>query len=76
MDDITLVHGDCFEQMKEIADGSVALVLADPPYNISVQTETKGKRRINAWDRIDDYPAFMWRFFEESARVFDIVKNS
>ena len=67
--DITLLHGDCFEQMKEIADGSVALVLADPPYNIGVQTQTKGKGKINAWDRIGDYPVFMRHFFEESARV-------
>ena len=69
MDDITLIHGDCFERMKEIEDGSVALVLADSPYNIGVQTETKGKGKINAWDRIDDYPTFTRRFFEESARV-------
>ena len=69
MDDITLLHGDCFERMKEIADGSVALVLADPPYNIGVQTKTKGKKKTNTWDRIDDYPVFMRRFFEESARV-------
>ena len=69
MDDITLLHGDCFERMKEIADGSVALVLADPPYNIGVQTKTKGKKKTNAWDKIDDYPVFMRRFFAESARV-------
>lgn len=69
MEEVQLYHGECFEWMKKIPDGSVALVLADPPYNIGVQTETKGKGRINAWDRIDDYPAFTRRFFEESARV-------
>ena len=30
--DIKLLHGDCFEQMKEIADGSVDMILTDPPY--------------------------------------------
>ena len=28
----TLVHGDCLEVMKYIADGSVDLVAVDPPY--------------------------------------------
>ena len=45
VDDITLLHGDCFERMKEIEDGSVALVIADPPYNIGVQTKTNGKKK-------------------------------
>ena len=29
---IQLMHGDCLELMKEIPDGSVDLVLTDPPY--------------------------------------------
>lgn len=29
---IRLLQGDCLERMKEIADGSVDLILADPPY--------------------------------------------
>lgn len=29
---INLIHGDCLEKMKEIPDGSVDLVLTDPPY--------------------------------------------
>lgn len=29
---INLMHGDCLERMKEIPDGSVDLVLTDPPY--------------------------------------------
>ena len=32
MDGITLWHGDCLELMKDIPDGSVDLVLTDPPY--------------------------------------------
>ena len=27
-----LMHADCLERMKEIPDGSVDLVLTDPPY--------------------------------------------
>jgi DNA modification methylase len=29
---IQLIHGDCLEEMKKIADGSIDLVLTDPPY--------------------------------------------
>ena len=29
---ITLYNGDCLEVMKRIPDGSVDLVLTDPPY--------------------------------------------
>ena len=28
----TLLHGDCLEKMREIPDGSVDMVMADPPY--------------------------------------------
>ena len=30
--DVTLYLGDCLDVMKEIPDGSVDLVLVDPPY--------------------------------------------
>ena len=30
---INLIHGDCFEEMKKIEDGSVDLVLTSPPYD-------------------------------------------
>jgi len=32
---ITLMHGDCLEKMQDIPDGSVDMVLADPPYQIT-----------------------------------------
>lgn len=32
MEGVTLWHGDCLELMKDIPDGSVDLVLTDPPY--------------------------------------------
>ena len=32
MSEITLMQGDCLERMKEIAAGSVDMVLTDPPY--------------------------------------------
>ena len=34
-EDLQLLFGDCLERMKEIPDGSVDMVLTDPPYNIA-----------------------------------------
>ena len=31
-DNMWLMEGDCLERMKEIPDGSVDMVLCDPPY--------------------------------------------
>ena len=44
-----LMHGDCLERMKEMPDGSVDMVLADPPYGT---TACK-------WDTVIDLP-LMW----------------
>jgi len=30
--DIKLIHGDCLEEMKAIPDGSINMILTDPPY--------------------------------------------
>lgn len=32
IDMIQIIHGDCLEEMKNIPDGSIDLVLTDPPY--------------------------------------------
>ena len=32
MPKIELIQGDCLEKMKDIPDGSVDMVLTDPPY--------------------------------------------
>ena len=47
--DIKLLHGDCFEQMKEIADGSVDMILTDPPYGVTCCT----------WDNVQPFEP-MW----------------
>ena len=38
IEDIELYNMDCFHFLKEVKDSSVALVLIDPPYNISRQS--------------------------------------
>jgi hypothetical protein len=32
MSNVTLYHGDCLEQLGKVADGSVDLILSDPPF--------------------------------------------
>ena len=45
--DVEIVHGDCIDGMRQLAAGSVDLVIADPPYNIGVQGAP--------WDTVPDY---------------------
>ena len=35
MDNITLLHGDCLELLKNIPDKSIDLIITDPPYNFT-----------------------------------------
>lgn len=62
-----LMHGDCLERMKEIPDGSVDLVLTDPPYGMSFQSH----RRKDLYSKIDNDDDLDWlgRFFDECNRV-------
>ena len=55
-----LWHGDCLELMKDIPDGSVDLVLADPPYGTM-----KGIDDKHDWDNILDTKTM----FSEISRV-------
>lgn len=36
-DDVSIFHGNCLDALREIPDSSVALIFADPPYNIGKQ---------------------------------------
>ena len=51
----TIYNEDCLIGMKRIPDGSVDLVLADPPYNISVENNLKSMGRngidFGEWDK-------------------------
>ena len=41
-ENLWLMHGDCIDRMKEIPDGSVDMILTDPPY----------QKTQNSWDSI------------------------
>ena len=43
--DIDLLHGDCLELMKDIPDGSVDMILTDPPYLQGYKTNRRKDNR-------------------------------
>jgi len=50
---ITLIHGDAMQVIPTLEDGSVNLLITDPPYNVT----------DHEWDRIgtdDEYLDFIW----------------
>lgn len=60
---INLMQGDCLERMKEIPDGSVDMILTDPPYNIARKNNfhTMGRTGIDfgEWDKGFDLFSYM-----------------
>jgi site-specific DNA-methyltransferase (adenine-specific) len=39
-----LINGDCLEEMKKIPDGSIDLILTDPPYGMSFQSSYRKEK--------------------------------
>jgi len=60
---IQLINGDCLEEMKNIPDGSVDMVLTDPPYNIARDNNfsTMGRAGIDfgEWDKEADILSYI-----------------
>lgn len=52
-----LFQGDCMELLRDIPDGSVDLVLTDPPFGVT----------SNAWDQVPDLEA-LWRELHRVAK--------
>lgn len=51
--DINLLHGDCFEIMKDIPDGSVDLTVTSPPYdNLRNYNGNNDSWNRNVWEAI------------------------
>ena len=66
MNNIELWQGDCLELMKNIPDGSVDLVLTDPPYGTMKGAALDGwKNQTTEWDTAID-PV---KIFEQISRV-------
>ena len=66
---VNLMLGDCLERMKEIPDGSVDMILTDPPYGMDFQSN----RRVvkDKFNKIENDKNVEWlpSFAEESYRV-------
>ena len=67
MSKIKLIQGDCLEKMKDIPDGSVDLVLTDPPYNLARDNNfhTMGRSGIDfgEWDKEADILSYITEVF-------------
>ena len=61
MEPAHVANVECQRGMRDVREGSVALVLADPPYNISVGGAP--------WDTIKDYMSFARSWLYEAVRV-------
>lgn len=73
-----VIEGDCIAEMKKLADASVDLVFADPPYNMQLggsltrpdQSHVDGVD--DEWDKFEDfaaYDAFTRAWLAEARRV-------
>lgn len=61
------IHGDCLEVMPRIDDGSVDLVVADPPY-----WKVVGEKWDYRWRTEQDYVEWSLRWIAEAARVLRV----
>ena len=57
---IDLYKGDCLELMKDIPDGSVDLILTDPPYGTIKNAPSTWDKEKTQWDNVLDYE-LMWQ---------------
>jgi len=75
MSNIRLKLGNCIELLRELPDGSVNQIFADPPYNLSgegFQTVKSGKMvdcNKGEWDVIEDIHEFNETWIRECIRV-------
>ncbi len=75
MSTIRLIHGDLFDWLPQLETGSVDMIFADPPYNLSGDrflTCHSGRLKQchkGEWDKIDDLHEFNRRWLRECMRV-------
>ena len=77
MTDFNLMQGDCLERMKEIPDGSVDMVLTDPPYGMNYQsnwrTATDKFEKIHndeGLDWLDEFVDECWRVMADNTAAY------
>lgn len=57
-EDITIYNGNCFDCLQDVADESVDLIFADPPYNIG----KKFGDFVDTWQSDQDYVAWCYQW--------------
>jgi site-specific DNA-methyltransferase (adenine-specific) len=62
------MHGDCLERMREIPDGSVDMILTDPPYGMDFQSNRVAKTNRKAKIANDKQP-FVWFLYEAAKKL-------
>jgi len=62
MSKIELIQGDCLDKMKGIPDGSIDLVLTDPPYGINLEYNSYN-------DSEENWFVLMNKFIPEAKRI-------
>ena len=75
---IDLFHGDCLSKMQTIADGSVDLVVTDPPYLMDYQSHkrvaspqfAKIAGDVNGHQLIKDYFAECHRILKDNTHIY------
>jgi len=80
IDRYLLIHGDCMEKLKEIPDGSIGLILSDPPYNLAKYSTGNMKfewrpeinNDVAAWDLRELDPS---DFLSEFKRILSPTGN-
>ena len=80
LDKYLLIHGDCLQKMKEIPDGSIPLILCDPPYNLAqystgnmkFEWRTEINNDVAKWDLKELAPT---QFLEEFKRILSPTGN-
>ena len=65
---VLLMQGDCLELLKDIPDGSVDMVLTDPPYGISI-TDSGRLKKYNKNKRRWDDKTPPQEYFQQLFRV-------
>lgn len=64
---IELLNGDCLELMKNIPDGSVDMILTDPPYGMGFQSNHRKQKCKKIANDIDI--SWIDKYFEECYRI-------
>lgn len=76
--DMKLLHGDCLELLAEIPDGSIDLIVTDPPYEIETQgggnDEIKAKLSV-VRKELDKYNISTGFNIEILNQIIRVMKN-